>query len=189
MDQILEEILSNEDIPGAPEVLRVAHKGGEIYEDNQRVVAELFGSLKVAHDHMATMCGLLSRLSRTLKPDQLLMIIKASIRPLIQLNAFTTLETPTTSKKPQELPEEQPEQVKLMLTPDPQASLLCKEKSTAPMRLLAVTYTFKILIKFGHGTTQKQIQEDYLVKPKQLSLCLMGRKYLGGSDRKAIARK
>ena len=87
LDQILEEILPNEDLPGVPEVLRVAQKEGEISEDDQRVVAELFGTLEVAHNHMATICGLLSRLSRTLKPDQLLMIIKASIRPLIQLNA------------------------------------------------------------------------------------------------------
>ena len=76
-----------------------------------------------------------------------------------------------------------------MLTPNPQASLLCKEKINSATRLLAATYTFKILNKFGPGTTQKQIQEDYLVKPKQLSLCLTGRKYLGGSDRKAITRK
>ena len=66
-----------------------------------------------------------------------------------------------------------------MLTPNPQASLLCKEKINSTTRLLAVTYTFKILNKFETGTTQKQIQENYLVKHKQLSLCLMGRKYLG----------
>ena len=110
---------------------------------------------------MATACGLLGRLSRTLKPDQLLTIIKASIRPLIQLNTLTTLDTSTTPKKPPELPQEQPERVKLMLTPDPRASLLSKEKINSATRLLAATYTFKILNRFGHGTTQRQIQEDY----------------------------
>ena len=189
MDQILEEILPSEDIPGAPEVLRAAQEGGGISKEDQRVVAELFRSLEVAHDHMATVCGLLSRLSRTLKPEQLLTIIKASIRPLIQLNALTTLETSSTSKKPQELPDEQPERVKLMLNPDPQASLPQKEKSNSATRLLAVTYMFKILNKFGPSTTQKQLQEDYLIKPKQLSLCLMGRKNLRGSDKKAVTRK
>ena len=141
------------------------------------------------HDHMATACGLLSRLSRTLKPAQLLTIIKASIRPLIQLNELATLETPSTRERPQELPDEQQERVKLMLTPDPQASLLCKEEINSTTRILVVTYTFKILNKFRAGTTQKQIQENYLVKPKQLSSCLTGRKYLGGSDRKAITKK
>ena len=76
-----------------------------------------------------------------------------------------------------------------MLAPDPRASLLSKEKINSTTRLLAATYTFKILNRSGHGTMQRQIQEEYQVKPKQLSLCLTGRKYLGGSDRKAIARK
>ena len=72
---------------------------GEISKDDQKIVAELFSNLEVAHDHMATACGLLSRLSRTLKPDQLFTIIKASIRPLIQLKALATLETPNYTGK------------------------------------------------------------------------------------------
>ena len=188
LDQTLEEMLLSEELPDASEVLRVVQGEGEISEGDQRIVAELFSNLELAHDHMAMACGLLSRLSRTLKPSQLLTIIKASIRPLIQLNALATLETPTTQEKPRELPDEQQERVKLMLTPDPQASLLRKEKVNSTTRLLAA-YAFKILNKFGTGTTQRQIQETYLVKPKQLSSFLMGRKYLGGSDRKAIARK
>ena len=104
------------------------------------------------------------------------------------MNALTTLDTSTTPKKPPELPQEQPERVKLMLTPDPRASLLSKEKINSVMRLLVATYTFKILNRFGHGTTQRQIQEDYQVKAKQLSLCLTGRKYLGGSNRKVITK-
>ena len=100
LDQILEEIIPNEEIPDAQEVLRAAQKEGEMSEADQRIVAELFGSLEIAHDQMTTACGLLGRLSRTLKPDQLLTIIKASIRPLIQLNALTALDTSTTPKKP-----------------------------------------------------------------------------------------
>ena len=119
LDQILEEMIPSEDILDAPEVLRAAQEEGKISKEDQKVVAELFSSLEVAHNHMATTCGLLSRLSRTLKPEQLLTIIKASIRPLIQLNALTTLETSSTPKKPQELPDEQLERVKMMLTLDP----------------------------------------------------------------------
>ena len=77
----------------------------------------------------------------------------------------------------------------MLLTPDPQAPLLLKEKVNSETRLLAATYAFKILSRFGTGTTQKQMQETYLVKAKQLSLCLTGRKYLGGSDRQARAKK
>ena len=59
-------------------------------KEDKRIVAELFSNLEVAHDHMATACGLLSRLSRTLDPPQLLTIIHASIRPLIQLKEINT---------------------------------------------------------------------------------------------------
>ena len=99
LDQTLEEMLPSEELPDASEVLRVAQGEGKISEGDQRIVAELFSNLEVAHDHMAMACGLLSRLSRTLKPSQLLTIIKASIRPLIQLNTLATLETPTTQEK------------------------------------------------------------------------------------------
>ena len=118
-----------------------------------------------------------------------MIIIKASIRPLIKLNTLASLDTATTANKPSELPEEQMECVKLMLAPDPGASLLKKEKINSTTRLLAATYAFKILTKFGNGMTQRQMQEEYQVRPKQLSLCLTGRKYLGGAERRAIAKK
>ena len=156
-------------------------------EANQRVIAELFET-KTTHDQLATACGLLGRLSRTLNPEQLMIIVKASIRPLIQLNAMARLDTTTTASKPSELPEEQTEHIKLMLTPNSEASLLKKEKINSATRLLSATYTFKLLTKFSNGTTQRQMQEEYQVRPKQLSLCLTGRKYLGGTNRRAIAK-
>ena len=109
IDQILEEIISSEDMPEAPDVLKTAQREGKMSQEDQKLVAELFSNLEVAHNHTTTACGLLSRLSRTLKPEQLLMIVRASIRPLIQLSAPTALETLCKTKKPQELPDEQPE--------------------------------------------------------------------------------
>ena len=187
LDQLLEEIIPNVDIPDAPDVIQAAQQGGDMSEADQKVVAEIFESLEIAHDQIATACGLLGRLSRTMRPDQLMTVINASIRPLIQLNALTPIET--TPKTQPELPDDQATRVKMMLTPDPMAPLLRKEKTNSSTRLLAATYSFKILNKFGGGATQRQIQEEYQVKVKQLALCLMGKKYLGGLDRKAIARK
>ena len=183
LEETLQEILPDEELPGAPEVIRTVQVKKEMSKEDKKLVAKLFSNLEVAHDHMATACGLLSRLSRTLDPPQLLTIIQASIRPLIQLKELTPLEITSAQKKPVELPDEQEERVKMLLTPDPQATLLRKEKANSKTRLLAATYTFKILSSFGTGTTQKQMQETYLVKVKQLSSCLTGRKYLGSLDR------
>ena len=189
IDQVLEEMLPNEEIPSTSKVLHSAQRGEAMTKADQRVVAELFESLETMHDQLATACGLLGRLLRTLNPDQLMIIIKASIRPLIQLNTMAKLDTTTTAKKPLELPEEQTECVKLMLAPNLGASMLKKEKMNSATRLLAAIYAFKILTKFGNGMTQRWMQEEYQVSPKQLSLCLTGRKYLGGTERRAIAKK
>ena len=77
-----------------------------------------------------------------------MVIIKASIRPLIQLNATAELDVTTTATRSLELPDDQTEWVRIMLTPDPEALLLRKEKINSPTWLLAATYTFKILTVF-----------------------------------------
>ena len=184
IDKILEEKLSSEDIPEAAEVLKITQREGKMSERDQELVAELFSNLEVAHEHATIACGLLSRLSRTLKPEQLMTIMQASIRPLVQLSTPVALETLCGTKDPQELPEDKPDRVKILLTPDAQATLLQREKPNSPTRLLAATYTYKIVNKFGSGTTQKALQEIYQVKAKQLATCVTGRKYLGGADRK-----
>ena len=95
-------------------------------------------------------------------------IVKASIRPLVQLTTPVALETLCGTKYPHELPENQPERVKTLLAPDAQATLLQREKPNSPTRLLAATYAYKILNRFGSGTTQRGLQETYQVKAKQL---------------------
>ena len=113
------------------------------------MIGELFNTLEMAHDQLATACGLLGRLSRTLKPGQLMLVIKAISRLLIQLNAAAGLNiAPTTSRTP-ELPNDQAEQIKLMIVPDPEASRLKKETINSPTRLLVATYAFKTIIGLG----------------------------------------
>ena len=116
IDKLLKEKLSSEDIPEAAKVLQTAQRKGKMSQQDQELVAELFSNLEVAHKHATTACGLLSRLSRTLKPEQLLTIVKASIRPLVQLTTPIALETLCGTKDPQELPDDQPERVKILLT-------------------------------------------------------------------------
>ena len=154
LDQLLEEIIPNVDIPNAPDVIQAAQQGGDLSEADQKIIAEIFESLEIAHDQIATACGLLGRLSRMMRPDQLMTVIRASIRSLIQLKAITPLDTETTPKKPPELPDDQSDRVKMMLVPDPMAPLLRKEKPNSSTWLLVTTYSFKILNKFGGGVTQ-----------------------------------
>ena len=73
------------------------------------------------------------------------------------------------------------------MIPDPSADIMKKENFNSPMHLLAATLAFKLLKRFGNGATQRNMQEVFNVHPKQLALCITGRKYLGGTDR--LSRK
>ena len=75
------------------------------------------------------------------------------------------------------------------MIPDASSDIIKKEKHSSPTRNLAATLAFKLLRKFGQGTTQRNMQELFDIRPKQLALCIMGRKYLGGTDRRARKQK
>ena len=101
VERLLEEILPSDEIPGAPGVIQLVQEEETLTETNQELIGELFDTLEMAHEQLATACSLLGRLSHTLKPGQLMLVIKASIRPLIQLNAAAGLNiTPATSRTP-----------------------------------------------------------------------------------------
>ena len=75
------------------------------------------------------------------------------------------------------------------MIPDASADSIKKEINNSLTRLLAATLAFQLLKRFGQGTTQKNTQELYEVKPKQVALCITGCKYLGGVDRRARKRR
>ena len=55
----------------------------------------------------------------------------------------------------------------------------------SPTWLLAATMAYVINKTFGRGITMSELQWQFIVRPKQLSLCITGRKYMEGSDQKA----
>ena len=69
------------------------------------------------------------------------------------------------------------------MLPDTSSDIMNKENYNSPTRLLAATLAFKLLKRFGQGTTQRNMQELFNIRPKQLALCITGRKYLDGTDR------
>ena len=118
-----------------------------------------------------------------------MLVLNASIRPLIQLRTAAGIEMESVTRGPAELLDDQAERIEIMLLPDPNAPQLKKEKINSPFRLLAATYAFKVINKFGNGTTQRGLQKQYQVKAKQLAVCITGKKYLGRTDKKSVSRK
>ena len=87
-----------------------------------------------------------------------------------------------------ELPDDKGTRVKITMTSNPKVDCLQREKDNSPTQLLAATLTYKMLCKFVNGTTQREMQKQYSVKAKQLTTCITGHKYLGGSDQKASSK-
>ena len=148
------------------------------------MIRELFDSLETAHSELALACSALSHLSGTLKSRQLMTILEASTRPLIQIKTTSAFKLPGVPDKVSELPDDPEERVELLMMPNPTANTLKDERVNSPPRLLAATWAYRISNIYRKGTMQRKIQELYSVWAKQLAACITGRKYLGGVDRK-----
>ena len=117
-ENTLECMVSADEVPQAAEVLG---KVEEVTQEERELIRELFDSLEVAHSHLAAACSTLSRLSSTMRPTQLMTILDASIRPLIQIKTTAALELHDTTEETGGLPDDPEERVKLMMLPNPTA--------------------------------------------------------------------
>ena len=189
-DERLEEIMPEEDLPSGSDITAQVRDLNDITPEQGELLAELFKELEVAHDSLAKASSILGRLSRSLSGKHLLTVLKASMHPLIQINTLENFwKDPAIPQQRIDLPEDTHRRVKLTMTPDPMMEVMRHENINSPTRLLAATLAYKILKKFGAGTTQKEMQERYGVRPKQLVFYITGRKYLGGMDKKSLVRK
>ena len=180
-ENTLECMVSDDKVPQAAEVLG---KVEEVTQEERELIRELFDLLEVAHSHLAAACSTLSRLSSTLRTTQLMTILDAGIRLLIQIKTTAALKLCDTPKETGGLPDDPEERVELMMLPNPTARTIRDEKMNSPARLLAATWAYQVSNVFGKGSTQCKIQEAYRVQTKQLSACIIGRKYLGEQTRR-----
>ena len=180
-ENTLECMVSANEVPQAAEVLG---KVEEVIQEERELIRELFDSLEVAHSHLAAECSTLSRLSSTMSPTQLMTILDTTIRPLIQIKTTAAWKLSDTPEETGGLPDDPEERVEFIMLPNPMARTIRDEKINSPTRLLVATWAYRVSNVFGKGSTQRKIQEAYSVRAKQLSACIMGRKYLGGADQK-----
>ena len=144
--------------------------------------------LEVTHEHTGRACSGLAWLSMMLNPSQLMATLKATTRPLIQINALEDFLDKPRAHRRSELTDDTESRVRATMSPNPNMKDL-KEKENSPTCLLAATFTYKLLCKFSDRVTQRDMQKKYNVKAKQLAMCIMGRKYMGDSDRKTTRKR
>ena len=189
-EETLEAMMPETEMATLEDFLSGTDELGDITADQKELMGELFEELETAHESMARACSTLGRLARGLNGKQLLLTLRASVRPLVQVNIADKFwrDTAQTSKRT-DLPDDLHHRIALTMIPDAAAKSIRKESGNSPTRLLAATLAFHILKRFGQGTTQRNMQELYEVKPKQMALCITGRKYLGGAERRTRKRR
>ena len=178
-----------EEVPAEEETMASIQGEMPLNRDQRDLLRELFEDLEVAHEHTARACSMLARLSLSLTAPQLMATLKAATCPLIQVNTLEGLLDKIKTPKKLDLPDEIATRVQITMTPDPTSKSLQGERNNSPTRLLAASVAYKILCRFGGGTTQREMQNKYSVKVKQLAACLTGCKYLGSTDRKASRKR
>ena len=90
IEKQLEYIIPGEDTPTAGEVLKKLEDADKLTNEDTTLIREVFDSLELVHSELASTCSTLSRLARSLHPKNLIMVLKASIRPLIQIKTGIT---------------------------------------------------------------------------------------------------
>ena len=185
IEALLEEVIPSEEILSSKSVSRSLPDEDILLDSDRELITELFETLETAYDNIGRACGLIRVLSQLLNLRQLFMLLKACVRPIVHFNTLPKfIEQVGQEAKPQGVPEDRGERIRITMVPNAESKFIKKEKPNSPLCLLAATLAFKILNFFRMGVTQRKLQEEFNVKAKQLALCITGRKYMGGSERK-----
>ena len=120
----LEYLILGEETPSASEVLKKIKDADDLTNEDKTLIREVFNSLELVHAELASTCSALSRLSCSLKPKQLMTVLKASIRPLIHIKPASVLLEPDVPSTSLDLPDDPEERVEKLMVPDPESRLL-----------------------------------------------------------------
>ena len=112
----LEYLVPDKEVPLASGILKAIEDPEDLTAEDRTLITKLFDSLEVAHSELASACSALGRLSKNLKPRQLMVVLKVSIRPLIQIKPSSALIESYAPSGMHELPDDPEERVeKLMI--------------------------------------------------------------------------
>ena len=189
IENMLEDIMPEEETPEGEEVAHLVQDINPISPEAKDMIVALMDHTAVACHHVGLPAECLLTLVKICTPEQLMIIMKCSIHPMVQVVAAPGfLDLPTKSKK-RDLPNDPVERVKITLLPNPDAESLKKEPKFSPTRLLAGVVCYCIQKHFGGGCTQAQVMMKFGLRLKILVLCVTGKKYLGGMDKKAAVKR
>ena len=145
-------------------------------------ITDIFEHAAQAHQHLSEVCANIATLAKVTDKTTLMMVINGAVWPLVQLNVPEGFLNPLEDRKAPTSEEEKKEKVKKTVLPIPDATCLKHEPRNGPTRILTTAVWLKLSRKYFNEGTTKEACERFLVRAKQLSRVLTGRKYLGGTQ-------
>ena len=79
--------MPEEDIPEGDRVVAVVCQVKALTYTQKDLIVSLFDNLSIAHWHLSRAAANMSSLCKIMEPDQLILIMKCSVRPLVQSSA------------------------------------------------------------------------------------------------------
>ena len=147
----------------------------------RELIVTCFDHLSEVHTHMSSFLANMSSLAKICDPETFDMVIKAAARPMIQINILEHYLSPVQDPPPKMTAEERLTWLEKVLLP--QVASLAQEPWFGPTRLLAAAIWLHLKCKFFNGGMAKEACTTFVVWAKQLSKLLLGKVYLGGTDR------
>ena len=169
-----------EEIPSGEEFLHKLPEWTRWVEETAFII-DIFQHATQAHGHLSKVCANVAALAKVTDKTTLLTVINGVVWPLVQLNAPEGFLNPLEDRKAPTSEEEKKEKVKKTVLPIPDATCLKHEPRNGPTRILTAAVWLKLSCKYFNKGTAKEACEWFLVRVKQLSRVLTGRKYLGGA--------
>ena len=170
-----------EEIPSGEEFIRKLPERVRQAEEKAFII-DIFNHAGQAHQHLAEVCANVAALAKVTDKTTLMTVINGAVRPLVQLNVPEGFLNPLEDVRAPSSEEEKREKVRKTVLPIPDATCLKHEPRNGPTRILTAAVWLKLSRKYFNEGTAKEACERFLVRAKQLSRVLTGRKYMGGTQ-------
>ena len=161
-ENYLEDVMPEEDIPPGERVAAEVSQIKPITHDQKDMLASLFDNLSVAHERLSRAVGTMSSMCKVMSPEQLMLIMKSSMWPLIQLNTMPGLFDPPIQQERKELTDDKEERIKQTMILRPDSKELHQQPDFSPTRLLAATLSYYVHNHFTQGMTMAELQRKYI---------------------------
>ena len=150
----------------------------------KELITTAFDHLSEAHAHMSSFVANMSSLAKIADPDMFEAVLKATARPLIQVNIPDQFLNPLSEPQLKTTVEERLRKLEKVLLPWAGTACLVREPRYKPTRVLAAALWLHLKCKYFNSRTMKEACMAFKVRAKQLSKLLSGKVYLGGTTAK-----